>query len=151
MSKCSHLNALFVKNLTIMKRNTVSTICELLFPIILMVIAVLVRQAFEIEKHYYSEMTDTEYVESYSSSISQNTFSELKTRKVLSICQKRPAIAIIGKTFPERIKNKIQGLINEENPSLLFKYYDTPDDFNAYIRSEYYNSDISKYTQYEYL
>lgn len=145
MSKCSHLNALFVKNLTIMKRNTVSTICEFLFPIILMVIAVLVRQAFEIEKHYYSEMTDSEYLESYSSSISQKTFSELKKRKVLSICQKRPAIAIIGKSFPERIKNKIQGLINEENPSLLFIYYDTPDDFNTYIRSEHYNSDMTNY------
>lgn len=44
------LRALLNKNLIMMKRNKCVTVCELLFPLILMILIVLVRRAFKINE-----------------------------------------------------------------------------------------------------
>ncbi len=44
------LRALLNKNLIMMKRNVCVTICELLYPLILMILVVLVRRAFKINE-----------------------------------------------------------------------------------------------------
>lgn len=50
MSFTWQLRALLNKNLIMMKRNICVTICELLFPLILMILLVLVRRAFKINE-----------------------------------------------------------------------------------------------------
>lgn len=48
------LRALINKNLIMMKRNICVTICELLYPLILMILIVLVRRAFKINEEIVS-------------------------------------------------------------------------------------------------
>ena len=54
-SNCSKLRALMQKNLNIMKRNVCGTIAEVFFPIILMILVLVIRKAFGIKKHYFTE------------------------------------------------------------------------------------------------
>lgn len=44
------LRALINKNLIMMKRNKCVTVCELLYPLILMILVVLIRRAFKINE-----------------------------------------------------------------------------------------------------
>ena len=54
------LRALMKKNLLIMKRNPCSTAFEILFPIALILLCYIIRQAFQLEKFYFKdEETDT--------------------------------------------------------------------------------------------
>ncbi len=48
MSNCSQLGALMKKNVILMKRSILATICEIFFPIILMLLLVLIRKAIQI-------------------------------------------------------------------------------------------------------
>jgi hypothetical protein len=56
MSKSSQLGALMTKNLIMMKRNGCATCCEIVFPMILMILLVLVRRA--IKQEVYPEPVD---------------------------------------------------------------------------------------------
>ena len=58
------LKALIKKNLLIMKRNPCSTAFEILFPIALILLCYIIRQAFQLEKFYFKgEETDiTTYI-----------------------------------------------------------------------------------------
>ena len=49
------LRALMKKNLLIMKRNPCSTVFEILFPIILLLLCFIIRQAFRLRKHYFDK------------------------------------------------------------------------------------------------
>jgi len=50
MSLNWQLRALLNKNLIMMKRNPCVTVCELVFPLILMILVILVRRAFNIKE-----------------------------------------------------------------------------------------------------
>jgi ATP-binding cassette subfamily A (ABC1) protein 3 len=56
MSNTWQLGALMKKNWILMKRSCCTTCCEILFPIILMILMVLVRRAIKVET--YIEPTD---------------------------------------------------------------------------------------------
>ena len=49
------LRALMKKNLLIMKRNPCSTIFEILFPIILLLLCFAIRRTFRLRKHYFDK------------------------------------------------------------------------------------------------
>lgn len=66
MSSLWQLKALMNKNLIIMKRNLCATLCELLFPIILMILLVLVRKLVKIETKEF-DYTDIDYLRNESS------------------------------------------------------------------------------------
>ncbi len=68
MSKIWQLRALMKKNLIIRKRNWVSTTCELLFPILLMILLILVRKAIKTEE-FTAPKDDTEFLKSNSSAL----------------------------------------------------------------------------------
>ena len=53
-SDTSKLKALMKKNLNILRRNVFSTIAEIVFPILLMIIILIIRKAFGIKKHRFS-------------------------------------------------------------------------------------------------
>ena len=71
------LRALLKKNLLIMRRNICSTIFEILFPIILLLLCYMIRLAFQLKKYYFSEEeTDIPtYVKNTSSIYDQNYIS----------------------------------------------------------------------------
>ena len=50
------LNALIKKNLLEMKRNIFSTLCEILFPIILMLLLYWLKTAFDITNYVFEEV-----------------------------------------------------------------------------------------------
>ena len=54
-SSCSKLRGLIKKNLLILKRNKITTLCEIFFPIILMLFMYLVRDSFLILEYTYEE------------------------------------------------------------------------------------------------
>ena len=63
-SSCSKLRGLIKKNLLILKRNKVTTICEIFFPIILMILMYFVRDSFLILEYNYDEdeVTTTNFI-----------------------------------------------------------------------------------------
>ena len=63
-SSCSKLRGLIKKNLLILKRNKVTTICEIFFPIILMILMYFVRHSFLILEYNYDEdeVTTTNFI-----------------------------------------------------------------------------------------
>ena len=52
------LRALLKKNLILMKRNFISTLFEIFFPSIIIVVILVLRQAFSVETHSFSEEGD---------------------------------------------------------------------------------------------
>ena len=127
-SSCSKLQGLIKKNLLILKRNKLTTLCEILFPIILMLLLLEVRNAFLIDEYNYieDEQTTENFIKRRSVAnvdlnnsdiiLEENNSSfywhNLSILPALSICSKfnrkrkeRPLIASIG--IPEEIKERI--------------------------------------------
>ena len=151
------LRALMKKNLLIMKRNPCSTIFEILFPIILLLLCFAIRRTFRLRKHYfdkeekdiptYYKNTSVLYSQDYSSP-GLNEFGsepelEFSIIPALNICspfndkhEVRPLIASIG--FPEVLQNRI---LNEAGPYrdyVRFKEFDSIDQMNDRIKDKSY-------------
>ena len=64
-SSTSKLRALIKKNLLVLKRNKITTLCEIFFPIILMLLMLLVRNSFLILEYDYEtqEGTTSNYID----------------------------------------------------------------------------------------
>ena len=58
-SSNSKLKALIKKNLLVLKRNKGTTICEIIFPIALMLILLIIRKAFSIDKFEFDDIEKT--------------------------------------------------------------------------------------------
>ena len=129
-SSCSKLRGLIKKNLLILKRNKITTLCEILFPIILMLLMLEVRNSFIIDEYDFQtdHGTTTTYIKdrsvaniNYNLNNSEITSDEnnrsfywnnLTILPALGICSKfnrgrkeRPLIGSIG--IPKEIKEKI--------------------------------------------
>ena len=145
MGKSSHLSALFHKNMIILKRNCFNTVCELLFPMVLMILVFALRKAFKIKEFNYT--TDNEYFQTNSTALtSLNEFYTLSYHPILTICKTRPVIALIGTSFPTtEITLVLQSIMLKEETPIAFKHFNTVDDINTYIQSEYYTTDIINY------
>ncbi len=65
MSGSWQLGALMKKNFILMKRSCCATVCEIFFPIILMILLVLVRRAIKIEE-YNVPIVDENYLKTNS-------------------------------------------------------------------------------------
>mgnify|MGYP002623955037 CR=1 FL=1 len=148
-SYCWKLRALIKKNIILMKRNILSTLFEILFPIILFAVIIALREAFPIETYTFLEqeqntenfvndksMTSIKNIQSdpgYNSST--NLWYGLSVIPPFKICspyndqyQKRPLIASIG--IPEEIKEQMiidslefKDLINFELTKENFKEF----------------------------
>ena len=123
----SKLKALIKKNLLILKRNKCTTLCEIFFPIVLMIILLIIRKAFVIDEYEYDkeEKTIENFIKQRSvanvdlthpaiNTTDNITFSwyGLSILPALYICSPynrlftpRPLIATIG--IPQSIKYKI--------------------------------------------
>lgn len=65
MSGTWQLGALMKKNFILMKRSYCATLCEIFFPIILMILLVIIRRLIKIEK-YDTPIVDQEYLKTNS-------------------------------------------------------------------------------------
>ena len=119
------LRALLKKNLILMKRNFISTIFEIFFPSIIIVVILVLRQAFSVETHSFSEEGDiVTYIKdksmtsiSYSASansdyITNGEWNGLTLLNPFQICsstneqyEARPIIASLG--LPDEIKQQM--------------------------------------------
>ena len=130
------LRALMKKNLLILKRNIISTIFEILFPIVLILLCYAIRQAFtlktflfekeEIDMENYIKNKSVIYKDTSSGMNIANFFQlappvdGLSIIPALKICsmmnskyKPRPIIATIG--VPSQIKSKIEAVITDFN------------------------------------
>ena len=161
------LKALINKNILEMKRNIISTLCEIFFPIILMLLLYWLKTIFEIEVYNFNEEEKTieEYIKK-SSSTNLDNYPNLTDDSVswngmsffspLSICSKgntkgkeRPLIATIG--VPDEIKMKFVNdseIFKEKTKGFYLKYpdsfkdFDSINDMNDYIQSKKYGEDL---------
>ena len=130
------LRALMKKNYLILKRNIVSTLFEILFPIILILLAYAIRKAFVLEIHEFSKQEESleKYIKTKSVvNFNRNNLPEqentieyegLSVLPALEICNKtrqvpRLMIATIG--IPEEIKNRIIDDANHPNVNSNFR------------------------------
>ncbi len=126
-SASSKLKALIKKNILVLKRNKGTTLCEIIFPILLMAIMLIIRKAFVIDEFTFDEEEKTveNFIRQKSvanvdlthpaiNTTDNITFSwyGLSILPALNICSSynrlqtpRPLIATIG--IPKSIKNKI--------------------------------------------
>ena len=167
-SYCWKLKALLKKNLILMKRNFLSTLFEIFFPIILMIVIIGLRKAFPVEIYTFNEEEKdlTTYIQNKSITTKnpilsdpnynpeKNTWLGLTIVPPFQICspfnnqfQMRPKIASIG--IPEAIKaqmvqdsKEFETLINFSLNEDSFKEFDSIDELNEFIKSPKYNTDL---------
>jgi len=84
MSNTLQLKALIKKNLILKKRNWCSSLCELLFPIILMMLIVWIRGLIKVEEEKF-DFTDKDYLEKESAGFpSSNNFNLTNSSNFIS-------------------------------------------------------------------
>ena len=156
------LKALIKKNMLVLKRNIGTTICEIFFPILLMIIVLLIRNSFEIDEYRYDEQVEntTEFIKQAGIAnvdlpdlnLTSRKWNELSIGSTLSICAntnrkktERPLIGSIG--VPDEIKERIildaqiyrnftNFNVNMEN----FKDFKSVKDLEDYVKSEKYGT-----------
>ena len=164
------LRALIKKNLILMKRNILSTLFEIFFPIILFGVIIALREAFPIETFTFSEQEKTtenfindKSMTSINDIISdpdfdQNSFSwnGMSVIPPLKICsslneqyQSRPLIGSIG--LPLEIRNQMisdslefENIINFKLTENNFKNFSSVEELDNYVKSPQYTADPNK-------
>ena len=156
------LRALIKKNLLILKRNIISTLFEIFFPIILILLSYAIRKAFILETFYFSseEGSIENYIQTRSiSNIRLNNINpdinkdslkwlNLSILPALYICSNknakrtpRPIIATIG--IPQEIKDILKEDINlyvqfKMVLNISFKDFESIDKLNNYVKDAKY-------------
>ena len=155
------LKALIKKNFLEMKRNLFSTFCEVFFPIILMLLILLLKSAFKVEKKIFNKEEGNNYNFMKNHSIVNINFSSddydpnelwngMNYSDIFKICssnnknrKERPLIATID--VPDEIKNT---LINDSNnygnytlDDSNFIPFNSLSEMNNYIKDISYGED----------
>ena len=81
MSSCGQSTALMRKNFILMKRSPCATCCEIVFPIVLMLLLALVKTLFS-TTNYDLKMSDSDFLQSNSSafpSLQNTTYSTVNS------------------------------------------------------------------------
>ena len=158
-SNATKLRALIKKNLLILKRNIVSTIFEILFPIVLVLLCYALKQAFSIKITYLTESEYDDYYQkegvlylsdgnkiNYENQTKNNDY-DLSILPVLKICseknakrEKRPIIAAINvpSEITDRILNECEGDLQLKIEKEKFK---SVKDLNSYVKDKKYGKD----------
>ena len=151
------LRALLKKNLLIMRRNICSSIFEIFFPIALILLCYVIRQAFQLKKYYFTD--EEKNIPTYitnTSSLYQNDYTapipplndvdtdlSLTIIPALKICspindkfEARPIIATIG--VPDEIKERINNEAGMYRDYIEFKNYDSIEKMEEYVKDKTY-------------
>ena len=152
------LRALMKKNLLIMRRNCCSTVLEILFPIALILLCYIIRQAFQLKKYYfkdeesdfqtYIKNTSLLYKDGYISPFLSHYDNSLGLTilPALKICSRlndkfeaRPIIASIG--VPQAIKDRIIAEAGLYATLVQFKEYESIEAMEDIIKDNAYGKD----------
>jgi hypothetical protein len=82
MSNTWQLGALMKKNWILMKRSCCTTCCEILFPIILMILMVLVRRAIKVEEYLQPTDLNSFYQTNSSALLDPSTLLVMKDQNI---------------------------------------------------------------------
>ena len=146
-----------------MKRSIFLSLAEILCPIILLILYFFIRLSFKKEKEKYESIfeNDLYYIANYSTNLtnyinsnSQNNIQNIDENTpipyyyFLAQCRFTKHIAIIGKDFPEKLKNKISSHFweldnddNDFNENEFFKEFSSVEEFEKYMTSKNYGKD----------
>ena len=167
-SSSSKLKALIKKNILVLKRNKGTTICEILFPIALMLILLIIRKAFSIDEYEFDkqEVTTENFIQQKSVANVDFTHPDINSTNNITfrwygltilpslyICSasnrqrtERPKIATIG--IPDLIKQKIisdafiyQTLFNITVTNDNFMDFDSIEDMEKYVKDDSYGTE----------
>ena len=155
------LRALLKKNILLMKRNYISTLFEIFFPSVIIIIILILKKTFSIETHDFSEEGDIEtFIKDKSMTsinyngydLSTSEWNGLTLLNPFQICssaneqfQERPKIASIG--IPLEIKEQMisdaklfrDKELSDFNLNLeSFQEFKTVEELNEYIKSAEY-------------
>ena len=157
------LRALLKKNLLIMRRNICSSIFEIFFPIALILLCYVIRQAFQLKKYYFKD--EEKNIPTYitnTSSLYQNNYIaptpplndidpdlSLTIIPALKICspinekfEARPIIATIG--VPNEIKERINNEAGMYRDYIEFKDYESIEKMEEYVKDKTYGKEDNK-------
>ena len=144
-----------------MKRNKCLSFIELFTPFLLILFFFALSSFFNAEEQKYDN-DDIQFLFRYSSNFTNkiisssqiisdindiNNSTPIQYKKFLAQCENYPHVALIGRNFPEKLKNKISQHFWEFPDDMnfdeknFFKLFDTVDDFNNYISSKNYGTD----------
>ena len=157
------LRALLKKNLILMKRNFISTLFEIFFPSIIIVVILVLRLAFSVDTHDFSEeggiesfikdksMTSINYNDD-DTAVTNQEWNGLSLLSPFQICssaneqgEERKKIASIG--IPDEIKTqmindankfKTEGINDFELTLQSFMEFSSVEELNNYIKDESY-------------
>ena len=167
-NSCNKLKALIKKNLIVLKRNKGTTLCEILFPILLMLAVFYIRKAFEIRSYdyYVNERSTENYMRKWSianvdinntelnitnTSITWNGLIFLSHYSICSATNRqrveRPIIATIG--VPNEIKERLiydskmidQEILNFSLSEKSFMDFGSVKQMEKYIKNKKYGTD----------
>ena len=167
-SSYSKLKALIKKNYLVLKRNKGTTLCEIFFPIGLMILILIIRKAFKIDEFEFDkeEQNTQNFIRQKSvANVDLNhpnvinggnrtfTWYGLTILPALYICSssnsqrtERPIIATIG--IPDQIKQKLiydaiiyQSLFNITVTNDNFMDFNSIEDMENYIKDEKYGTE----------
>ena len=138
-----------------MKRNKFLSLVEIFCPIALLLIFLLIRLLFKIEKEKYETTynNDLEYIFNYSTNITNkiayktdeiNENTPLPYNYFLAQCNLTKHIALIGKDFPQKIIDRISlhfWELENFNENEIFKRFETIEEFQKYTTSKDYGTD----------
>ena len=159
MAIYQQLKGLFKSELIQMKRNIFLSLIEILCPIALLLFFLFLSLPFKQEEQKYESVfkNDLQFFANYST----NLTNEIKSKEqifleslqpnsyipyyfFLAQCQFTKHVAIIGKEFPQKLKNKISshfweldGDIDEDE---FFKEFSTIEEFQKYLTSKKYGT-----------
>ena len=157
------LRALLKKNFLIMRRNICSTIFEIFFPIALILLCYVIRQAFEIKKYYFKDEekniptyirnTSSLYQSDYTAPIPPGNdvdpdlgFTIIPALKICSSLndkkEARPIIASIG--IPVEIKDRIKSEAGDYKNFIEFKDYESIEKMEEYVKDKTYGKEGNK-------
>ena len=152
------LRALIKKNLLILKRNIISTLFEILFPIALILLCYGIRQAFTLKTYEFEkeEGTMEKYIQNKSAVyltdgqpidlFESKLWEGLSIVPSLKICsplnskyEPRPIIATIG--IPNEIKQRIINDAGIYSSMIYFQDFDDVNQLNNYIKDKKYGKE----------
>ena len=143
-----------------MKRSIFLSLVEILCPIVLLILFLFIRLSFKKEKEKYESIfeNDLNYIANYSTNLTNYIISKEQNKidninentpipyyYFLAQCHFTKHIAIIGKNFPKKLKDKISShfweLDNDLNENEFFQEFSTVEEFENYMTSKNYGKD----------
>ena len=165
MAVFHQLKGMLKSQFILMKRNKCLSFIELFCPIIFIIFYFFLRLLFatEIEKYKSKYPEDIDFLKEYSSNLTNKITSKdqisydiidentpIPYTYFIGQCKLLKHIAIIGKNFPQKLKDKITSHfweleLNESDENNTYVYFDSVQDFDNYISSKEYGTDDNVY------